>query len=234
MSLDSEEDHQRKAEGDYEDDFYDDDDDDEAFDDDHENLDDYEDDYKEEVEKESEDRFKRKVIFGGGGGYGGVHRSGRGGGGGDPYGRRRDNHNYHGPGPDYGNYGSWPYGRGEYVDTSSFDRAAVPETTTTTTSTAAPTRAVKSHSYGIVRSSTGDSAVPSSSGRKSKTGRRETKPKLSKDLKWEIAQYALQHGTRQAVHHYSQQVGKRISERKIDKFVRRYQQRKEREESRQN
>lgn len=196
----------------------------------------YEDDYGDEYEdedKEGEDRIKRKVIFGGGGGYGGVHRS-RGGGGGDPYGRRRGNHNYHGP--DYGNYGSWPYGRGEYVDTSSFDHSApdVPEPTTTTT-TAAPTRAPsRSRAYGIVRSSPGEVDVPSTSGRKSKTGRRETKRKLPKNLKWEIAEYALQHGTRQAVHHYSQQVGKRISEKKIDKFVRRYQQRQERAEARQN
>lgn len=240
ISLDSEEDHGRKeAEDGYEDLFYDDDDDDDdyekTYDDEGEEVHiiDYVGRYRGE-EKEGEDRFKRKVIFGGGGGYGGVHRSGRGGGG-DPYGRRRDNPNYHGPGPDYGNYGSWPYGRGEYVDTSSFDRDANTETTTTTsTSTAAPTRSAKSRAYGIVRSSPGDGTVPSSSGRKSKTGRRETKRKLSKDLKWEIAQYALQHGTRQAVHHYSQQVGKRISEKKIDKFVRRYQQRQEREESRQN
>lgn len=237
ISLDSEEDHGRKTEAGYEDSYGSDDEETGDYDEDEEeedNIDNYEYDYGEEEEKEGEDRFKRKVIFGGGGGYGGVHRSGRGGGGGDPYGRRRDNHNYHGPGPDYGNYGSWPYGRGEYVDTSSFDREASPETTTTTTSTAAPTRAAKSRAYGIVRSSPGDSSVPSSSGRKSKTGRRETKRKLSKDLKWEIAQYALQHGTRQAVHHYSQQVGKRISEKKIDKFVRRYQQRQERVESRQN
>ncbi|MPC39921.1 hypothetical protein E2C01_033474 [Portunus trituberculatus] len=91
-----------------------------------------------------------------------------------------------------------------------------------------------SRAYGIVRSSPGDGDVPSTSGRKSKTGRRETKRKLPKDLKWEIAEYALQYGTRQAVHHYSQQVGKRISEKKIEKFVRRYQQRQERVEARQN
>ncbi len=191
-----------------------------------------------EDEDEGEERIKRKVIFGGGGGYGGVHRSRGGGGGGDPYGRRRGNHNYHGP--DYGNYGSsWPYGRGEYVDTSSFDntRSEPPEPTTTPTPTRAPvppTRPARSRAYGIVRSSPGDGDVPSTSGRKAKTGRRETKRKLPKDLKWEIAEYALQYGTRQAVHHYSQQVGKRISEKKIEKFVRRYQQRQERVEARQN
>ncbi len=202
--------------------------------DDYEDYDDeYIDEYDDE-DKEGEDRYKRKVIFGGGGGYGGVHHSRRGGGGGDPYGRRRGNHNYHGP--DYGNYGSWPYGRGEYVDTSSFDEYVDTTTTTTTTAAPAPTprSPVRSRAYGIVRSSPGDGDVPSTSGRKAKTGRRETKRKLPKNLKWEIAQYALEHGTRQAVHHYSQQVGKRISEKKIDKFVRRYQQRQERAEARQN
>ncbi|XP_045101018.1 uncharacterized protein LOC123498007 [Portunus trituberculatus] len=201
-------------------------------------YDDMDDMYEDDYEDEGEERIKRKVIFGGGGGYGGVQRGRGGGGGGDPYGRRRGNHNYHGP--DYGNYGSWPYGRGEYVDTTSFDNprseAQEPTTTTTTTTTRPPqTRTpARSRAYGIVRSSPGDGDVPSTSGRKSKTGRRETKRKLPKDLKWEIAEYALQYGTRQAVHHYSQQVGKRISEKKIEKFVRRYQQRQERVEARQN
>ena len=203
------------------------------------NDDQYADEYEGEDQGEL-DRIKRKVIFGGGGGYSSVNRGIGGGAGGDPYGRRRGNHNYHGP--DYGNYGSWSYGRGEYVDTSSFDDEEIdppepsPPKTTTTTTTRKPTPRLStmSRAYGIVRSSPGDTDVPSSSGRKSKTGRRETKRKLPKDMKWKIAEYALQHGTRQAVQFYSQQLGKRIGEKKIEKFVRRYQQRKERTEARQN
>ncbi|KAG7167807.1 hypothetical protein Hamer_G010209 [Homarus americanus] len=81
-----------------------------------------------------------------------------------------------------------------------------------------------SRSYGITHTSdTYDS--PSTSNRKSKTGRREVKKKLSKNQKWEIAQYALNHSNEEAAERYGRLVDRRLSVKKIAKFVKRYQQR---------
>ncbi|KAK3849149.1 hypothetical protein Pcinc_044084, partial [Petrolisthes cinctipes] len=199
-----------------------------------------EEDVEEEVEGEVEgedlspleeteiNRVKRKVIFGGGGGYGGVSR--RGGGGGDPYGRRRGGHNYHGPGPDYTQGGGWPYpdSHGDYVDTSSFDQSSSVQTTNYD-HTVQPSSSTtpRPRTYGIVRKSPSDTGNRRGGNTRSNNNRqghkRDTKEKLSKALKEEIAQYALDHSTQEAVHHYSAKVGRRLSRKKVEKFVSRYQ-----------
>ncbi|KAK4317724.1 hypothetical protein Pmani_011203 [Petrolisthes manimaculis] len=177
-------------------------------------------------------RVKRKVIFGGGGGYGGVSR--RGGGGGDPYGRRRGGHNYHGPGPDYTQGGGWPYpgSHGDYVDTSSFDQSSSSSVQATNYDhTVQPTSSTtpRPRTYGIVRKSPSDTGNRRGGNSRSNNNRqggghqRDTKEKLSKALKEEIAQYALDHSTQEAVHHYSAKVGRRLSRKKVEKFVSRYQ-----------
>ncbi|KAK7072718.1 hypothetical protein SK128_023047 [Halocaridina rubra] len=177
-------------------------------------------------------RVKRKVIFGGGGaGGGGIYSRGgrRGGGEEDPYGRRRE-HN----GPMYGPHDSWPYRRPDipsHVQTTSHVTPSTTgsEATESSNSNSAPV-------YGITRTHTPDSESHASDnydgpdtsersdGRKSKASRRETpKGKLSRNLKWEIAQYAVQHGAEKAAQHYESLIGRRLRVKKIEKFIKRYQ-----------
>lgn len=194
-------------------------------------LDSEEDFSSEEEEGEGEDlspveeevnRVKRRVVFGVGGGYGGSKR--RGGGGGDPFRRDRGGHNYHGPGPDYG----WPYygSYGEFVDTSGFDQSSsvhAPSYDHTVQPTSAPVATTsRSRTYGIVRKSPSDTGSRRGNTR-SRQGHRDTKKKLSKALKEEIARYALDHSIQDAVHNYSASVGRRLSRKKVEKFVSRYQ-----------
>ncbi|XP_071535267.1 uncharacterized protein [Panulirus ornatus] len=224
-------------------------------DDDYENDLDLDSEEDEDVSKETQannGRVKRKIMLGGGGSYSGVSRRR---GGGDPYGRRRDNHNYHGP--DYGSYyDSWPY-----RDRTDFDYSSTYSTAQTTSSSSALGSSASDNSnsgvvygtpvgssassitgtsrssgvprsYGNVRSSLIEPDVPSTSGRKSKTGRREIKKKMSKILKWEIAEYAIKHGTHRAAEHYAEIVDRRLTPKKIEKFVNRYQKRRQKTQKR--
>lgn len=172
--------------------------------------------------EEEVNRVKRRVVFGVGGGYGGSKR--RGGGNGDPFRRDRGGHNYHGPGPDYG----WPYygSYGEFVDTSGFDQSSsvqAPSNDHTVQPTSAPSATTsRTRTYGIVRKSPSDTGSRRGNTR-SRQGQRDTKKKLSKALKEEIARYALDHSIQDAVHNYSTIVGRRLSRKKVEKFVSRYQ-----------
>lgn len=197
--------------------------------DDEDDYDSYEYDLSEETgqdddKAESKERFKRKIIFRGGGGGGIYSRSGRrqqhGYGEEDPYGRRRDNHGGRGPSD------SWPYRRQDtpYQEPSQ-------KTPSTTGST---TRSESAPVYGTTRriadegssrpSSSSSSSAPNPSGKRTKTERRETsKVKISKELKTEIAQYAVQHGAQRAADHFQDRIGKKLRVKKIEKFVKRYQ-----------
>lgn len=222
-------------------------------DDDYENdLDlDSEEDEDSSEEAQNNERVKRKIMLGGGGSYSGVSRRR---GGGDPYGRRRDNHNYHGP--DYGGYyDSWPQrDRSSFDETSSYGTAQTTSSASASSSSDPSNSGVvygtpvgssassitgtsrssgASHTYANTRSSVRDSDVPSTSGRKSKTGRREIKQKLSKSLKWEIAEFAIQHGTHRTAEHYAEIVDRRLTPKKIEKFVNRYQKRHQKTQKRQ-
>lgn len=148
-------------------------------------------------------RQKRKLIYGGGayGRRGGSR-------GGSPYGRRRSNQNYHGP--DYGPGGGGP--SGGYYGRRSSPVAAPPSRPTTVATVAKPTAPPKKKSAGNVQPTY-----------KSKTGRRETKKKLSKELKTGIAKYAILNGNGRAAEHYRDIIGRKLSEKTIEKFVRRHQ-----------
>ncbi|XP_042892373.1 uncharacterized protein LOC122266645 [Penaeus japonicus] len=147
-------------------------------------------------------RQKRKLIYGGGayGRRGGSR-------GGSPYGRRRSNQNYHGP--DYGP-GGGP--SGGYYGRRSSPMAAPPSRPTTVATTPKPTAPPKSKSASHVQATY-----------KSKTGRRETKKKLSKELKTGIAKYAIQNGNGRAAEHFRDIIGRKLSEKAIEKFVKRHQ-----------
>ncbi|XP_050689117.1 uncharacterized protein LOC126981721 [Eriocheir sinensis] len=56
--------------------------------------------------------------------------------------------------------------------------------------------------------------------------------KLNQSFKREIAQYAMVYGVRQAAVHYEHAVGRRLRDRVVAKFVRRYQDRKKRKRRR--
>ena len=56
--------------------------------------------------------------------------------------------------------------------------------------------------------------------------------KLNQSFKREIAQYAMVYGVRQAAVHYEHAVGRRLRDRVVAKFVRRYQDRKMRKRRR--
>lgn len=56
--------------------------------------------------------------------------------------------------------------------------------------------------------------------------------KLNQSFKREIAQYAMVYGVKQAAVHYEQAVGRRLRDRVVAKFVRRYQDRKKRKRRR--
>lgn len=56
--------------------------------------------------------------------------------------------------------------------------------------------------------------------------------KLNQSFKREIAQYAMVYGVKQAAVHYEQAVGRRLRDRVVAKFVRRYQERKKRKRRR--
>ncbi|KAK8731397.1 hypothetical protein OTU49_007586, partial [Cherax quadricarinatus] len=237
---------------DHSDDLYYDDDND-SDNDDSSNLDlDSEEDEDLSEERQNIARVKRKVIFGGGGGYSsGMGR--RGGGDGDPYRRRGGHNNqgpdyggydYSWPQQsrtdfvDTSSYGTSQ--RSTSSDTSSSSSSAKPSTSSDTgvvfgtpiassasTITGTSRSAGSSRTYGITRSSPLDTDsyadTPSTSGRKSKTGRREVKKKLSKNMKWEIAEYAIKHGAQRAAERYAHVVERRLSAKKIEKFVNRYQ-----------
>ncbi|XP_047480856.1 uncharacterized protein LOC125033417 [Penaeus chinensis] len=175
------------------------------------NADEYEDYGEEEFDEQEQDeseggvlnRQKRKLIYGGGayGRRGGSR-------GGSPYGRRRSNQNYHGP--DYGPGGGGS--SGGYHGRRSSPVAAPPSRPTTVATVAKPTAAPKKKSASNVQPTY-----------KSKTGRRETKKKLSKELKTGIAKYAIQNGNGRAAEHYRDIIGRKLSEKTIEKFVKRHQ-----------
>ncbi|XP_064095742.1 aspartate and glycine-rich protein-like [Macrobrachium nipponense] len=196
-----------------------------------------------EVEDEdSKERFKRKIIYrgqGGGGIYSRGGRRGQGGGGDeDPYGRRRD---HYGGGPS----DSWPYRSQDSRDQSA---GQMTPSTTGGSSTAGKAetgaagaiygtpRKTEADGGAAVRSPSGGGAAAGSStsnssgrnsGKRTKTERRETssKSKLSKNLKHEIAQYAMRHGPQNAAEHFQERVGRKLKVKKIEKFIRRYQER---------
>ncbi|XP_068249592.1 uncharacterized protein [Palaemon carinicauda] len=57
--------------------------------------------------------------------------------------------------------------------------------------------------------------------------------KLTRDVKWEIAKYALQHGKKQAANRYENVLGRRLPPKKIEKFIKRYQKQQKKERSHQ-
>lgn len=63
-------------------------------------------------------------------------------------------------------------------------------------------------------------------------GAGSSRKKLNQSFKREIAQYAMVYGVRQAAVHYEHAVGRRLRDRVVAKFVRRYQDRKKRKRRR--
>ncbi|XP_045616955.1 uncharacterized protein [Procambarus clarkii] len=189
---------------------------------------------------------------GGGYSSGMGRRGGGGGGSADPYGRRRGgnyqgpdygNYDYsygqqtRGDFVDTSSYGASQ--NSQAADASGSSSAAkpiessdtgvvygTPVASSASTITGTSRSPGTARTYGVTRASAIDADsnadTPSTSGRKSKTGRREVKKKLSKTMKWEIAEYAIEHGAERAADRYAHVVDRRLSPKKIEKFMERY------------
>ncbi|XP_066946355.1 uncharacterized protein [Macrobrachium rosenbergii] len=64
-------------------------------------------------------------------------------------------------------------------------------------------------------------------------GKKQPVRKLTRDVKREIAKYALQHGKQQAATRYENILGRRLPPQKIEKFIKRYQKQQKKERSHQ-